>query len=71
MCTAESASSVVVCDVALPDVRRKLGEMPGVTLTHLPFEGTRVHSSGEVDTKTFRKKLSDAIAPHGGSLPAC
>jgi hypothetical protein len=60
---------VVVCDVALPDVRRAVGSLPGVTLTHLPFEGTRVHSTGEVGIEVFRSSLNDAIAPHGGSLP--
>jgi hypothetical protein len=69
VCTEKSAHEVVVCDVALPDVRRLLGDLPGVTLTHLPYEGTRVHSTGEVDTTTFRTTLSEAIAPHGGSLP--
>ena len=71
MCTSEGASTVFVCDVALPDVRRTVGSLPGVTLTHLPFEGTRVHSSGDVPVETFRATLSDAIAPHGGSLPGC
>ena len=70
MCTQKSEHEVVVCDVALPDVRRELADLPGVTLTHLPYEGTRVHSTGEVDTATFRATLSAAIAPHGGFLPA-
>ena len=70
MCTSKGAEEVVVCDVALPDVRRLLGDLPGVTLTHLPYEGTRVHSRGEIDAQVFRANLHEAIAPHGGSLPA-
>lgn len=69
MCTSESATSVVVCDVALADVRRIAGALPGVTLTHLPYEGTRVRSSGEVGAEVFRDAVNEAIAPHGGSLP--
>jgi len=69
MCTSKSESEVVVCDVALPDVRRIVGALPGVTLTHLPYEGTRVESSGEVPVQEFRGALNEAIAPHGGLLP--
>ena len=58
-----------MCDVALPDVRERVGALPGVTLTHLPFEGTRVESAGEVPVAVFREALRDAIAQHGGSLP--
>ena len=69
MCTSESPQSVVVCDVALPDVRRLLGDLPGVTLTHLPYQGTRVASAGEVPVERFRQALSEAVAPHGGTIP--
>jgi hypothetical protein len=69
MCTSHAADTVVVCDVALPDVERLVGVLPGVTLTHLPFEGTRVECDGSVDTGTFRSLVTAAIAPHGGSLP--
>jgi len=69
MCTSEAPESVVVCDVALPDVRRVAGALPGVTLTHLPYEGTRVASAGEVPVAEFRAAVNAAIAPHGGSLP--
>jgi hypothetical protein len=40
-----------------------------VTLTHLPYEGTRVQSTGEVTVEEFRVAVSEAIVPHGGSLP--
>jgi hypothetical protein len=69
MCTSEAPERVVVCDVALPDVRRLVGALPGVTLTHLPYEGTRVESAGEVPVEVFRSALDEAVAPHGGSLP--
>ena len=68
MCTSKSETEVVVCDVALPDVRRIAGALPGVTLTHLPYEGTRVESTGEVTAAEFRAAVNAAIAPHGGSL---
>jgi hypothetical protein len=70
MCTSKSDTEVVVCDVALPDVRRIAGALPGVTLTHLPYEGTRVESAGDVAVEVFRSAVAEAIAPHGGSLPA-
>lgn len=68
MCTSEAPERVVVCDVALPDVRRVVGALPGVTLTHLPFEGTRVESTGEVPVAVFREALNEAVAPHGGAI---
>jgi hypothetical protein len=66
VCTSENERSVVVCDVALPDVRRIAGALPGVTLTHLPYEGTRVESTGDV--AAFRAAVNEAIAPHGGAV---
>ena len=69
MCTQERADSVVVCDVSLPDVRRLVGVLPGVELTHLPYAGTRVASSGAMPVQAFRAALAEALAPHGGSLP--
>jgi hypothetical protein len=69
MCTSHTPESVVVCDVALPDVQQLAGSLPGVTLTHLPYEGTRVESDGTTQVEVFRAAISAAIAPHGGSLP--
>ena len=69
MCTQETADSVVVCDVSLPDVRRLVGVLPGVVLTHLPYEGTRVASMGGVPVEVFRDAVSEAISAHGGTLP--
>lgn len=69
MCTSQGPDAVVVCDVALPDVRRIAGALPGVTLTHLPYEGTRVTSAGEVPVEMFRAAVNEAISAHGGALP--
>ena len=69
MCTSHAPENVVVCDVALSDVTRLVGVLPGVTLTHLPYEGTRVQSAGSVPVEEFRAAVAEAIAPHGGSLP--
>jgi hypothetical protein len=33
MCTSHAPENVVVCDVALADVKRIAGALPGVTLT--------------------------------------
>jgi hypothetical protein len=68
MCTDEAPESVVVCDVALADVRRLAGTLPGVTLTHLPYEGTRVASAGDVPVAEFRAAVHQAISAHGGGL---
>ena len=68
MCTSQGPGVVVVCDVALPDVRRIAGALPGVTLTHLPYEGTRVESDGTIGVKAFRGAVNEAIGKHGGSL---
>jgi hypothetical protein len=69
MCTSHAPENVVVCDVALADVREQVGTLPGVTLTHLPYEGTRVESAGEVPVAVFRRPYNAAIAPQGCSLP--
>lgn len=68
MCTSHGPDEVIVCDVALPDVRRIVGTLAGVALTHLPYEGTRVANSGETATVAFRAALVEAITPHGGAL---
>lgn len=68
MCTSKAPDEVVVCDVALPDVRRLVGALSGVELTHLPYEGTAVRSTGEVPVVVFRAAINEAIAPHGGAL---
>ncbi|MDP3711331.1 MAG: hypothetical protein Q8R60_02450 [Mycobacteriales bacterium] len=69
MCTDRAPDEVVVCDVALPDVRALAGTLPGVVLTHLPHEGTRVENLGGTDTAAFRAAVQTAISRHGGALP--
>ncbi len=69
MCTREAPDSVVVCDVSLPEVRRLVGSLPGVELTHLPYEGTRVTSAGQVPVEVFQAAVREAISAHGGALP--
>lgn len=71
MCTEQSHVQVVVCDVAISGVREAIGELPGVSFTHLPYEGTRVELSGaETSTEEFRSRLHDALTPYGGGLSA-
>jgi hypothetical protein len=70
MCTDRAPDVVVVCDVALPDVRALAGSLPGVVLTHLPYEGTRVENTGGTATPDFRAAVHAAISRHGGSLTA-
>jgi hypothetical protein len=69
MCTSQASDEIVVYDVALADIRRLVGTLPGVELTHLPYEGTRVRSTGSLPVAVFREALADASAPPGGSLP--
>ncbi len=68
MCTSHAPQNVVVCDVALPDVKELVGTLPGVTLTHLPYEGTRVESDGTIGVEDFRGAVNEAIGKHGGRL---
>ncbi len=68
MCTSQGPGTVVVCDVALPDIREVVGVLPGVTLTHLPYEGTRVESDGTIGVEAFRGAVNEAIGKHGSSL---
>ena len=67
MCTEHAPTTVVVCDVAIDGVRAAFVELPGVTFTHLPYEGTRVQLE-QGDTDEFRTRLHDALTPYGGGL---
>ena len=67
MCTEHAPTTVVVCDVAISGVRDALVELPGVTFTHLPYEGTRVQLD-DGDVVDFRTRLHDALTPYGGGL---
>lgn len=70
MCTEHAPSTVVVCDVAIAGVREAFAAAPGVTFTHLPYEGTRVElDAGDSDELgAFRTRLHDALTPFGGGL---
>ncbi len=69
MCTEQTPVQILVCDVAISGVREALAELPGVTFTHLPYEGTRVALSGDVTSpEAFRGQLHEALAPFGGGL---
>jgi hypothetical protein len=67
MCTEHAPSTVVVCDVAIAGVREAFVEVPGVTFTHLEYEGTRVQLDAG-DVGEFRIRLRDALTPYGGGL---
>lgn len=67
MCTEQTPTQVVVCDVAIAGVREALAVVPGVTFTHLPYEGTRV-ALDEGDPVEFRATLHRALVPYGGGL---
>ncbi len=67
MCTEQTPVQVVVCDVAIAGVREALAVMPGVTFTHLPYEGTSVVLD-DGDTGEFRTRLHEALTPYGGGL---
>lgn len=61
MCTEESANAVVVCDVAIQDVRDALVDLPGVNFVHLEGEGTRVINTVAEYTDSFLENLRTAI----------
>lgn len=68
MCTERSPDEIVVCDVAIADVRGRLADLVGVSFVHLPYEGTLVANAAGADTIEFRRRLNDAIVGHGGGL---
>ncbi len=72
MCTEHAPTTVVVCDVAIAGVRSAFVEVPGVTFTHLPYEGTRVEldAADPGELSAFRTRLHDALTPFGGGLSA-
>ena len=61
MCTEESADTIVVCDVAIQDVRDALVDLPGISFVHLEGEGTRVINTVPAYTDSFRENLKTAI----------
>lgn len=67
MCTQTDADTVMVCDVAIADVRGALTGLPA-TFTHVDFEGTLVRSGDPAARDEFRRRMNAALAPHGGRL---
>jgi hypothetical protein len=67
MCTERDADTVMVCDVAIGDVRAALAGLPA-TFMHVDYEGTLVVSSDPAARGEFRRRVNAALAPHGGRL---
>lgn len=61
MCTEESADAIVVCDVAIQDVRDALVGLQGINFIHLEGEGTRVVNTLPDYTNTFGENVRTAI----------
>ena len=67
MCTQQDPDTVMVCDVAIADVRGALDGLPA-TFTHVDYEGTLVVSGDPAARQEFRRRINAALAPHGGRL---
>lgn len=61
MCTEESKDAIVVCDVAIQDVRDALVDLPGINFIHLEGQGTRVLNTTPDFTDLFRESVRGAI----------
>ena len=61
MCTEESKDAIVVCDVAIQDVRDALVDLPGINFIHLEGQGTRVMNTAPEYTDRFRENVRSAI----------
>ena len=70
MCTEKSPNEIVVCDVAIPDVRAALGGLAQVTFVHRPYEGTLVVNSDPAASDAFGAMVRHAIARHNGQAGA-
>ena len=68
MCTERTPDAIVVCDVAIDDVRTAMATLGNVEITHLPYEGNLVANADLANRDEFRAALAGAIAKHGGSL---
>ena len=64
MCTFENGQSIVVCDLAIHQVREAIGEAFGdaVQFTPITGQGTRVEVSPAVDAGAFQEGARAAIA---------
>ena len=61
MCTEESKDAIVVCDVAIQDVRDALANLPGINFIHLEWKGTRVMNTTPEYTDRFGENVRSAI----------
>ena len=68
MCTERTPDAIVVCDVAIDDVRAAMAPLGNVEITHLPYEGNLVAIPDSTHRDEFRAVLAGAIAKHGGFL---
>lgn len=64
MCTFENEQSILVCDVAIQQVRAAASTAFGdaVQFTPAPGQGTRVEVPPTVDTEAFQQVTREAIA---------
>lgn len=64
MCTFENEHSVLVCDIAIHQVREAVGTTFGdaVQFTPVPGQGTRVEVAPTIDEKVFQDVAREAIA---------
>ena len=64
MCTFENEHSVLVCDIAIHQVREAVSAAFGdaVQFTPAPGQGTRVEVASTIDEKVFQEVARSAIA---------
>jgi len=64
MCTFENEHSVLVCDIAIHQVREAVGTAFGdaVQFTPTPGQGTRVEAPPTIDEEAFQEVTRAAIA---------
>ena len=64
MCTFKDEQTVMVCDVAIGQVRKRLQETFGeaVQYTHVDGKGTLVQASSTIDSTQFQAVTREAIA---------
>jgi hypothetical protein len=64
MCTFENEHSVVVCDIAIQQVRAAVSAAFGDAFQYTPItgQGTRVEARPSIDEETFQEVARSAIA---------
>jgi hypothetical protein len=64
MCTFENEHSVVVCDIAIQQVRAAVSAAfgDGIRYTPIAGQGTRVEARPSIDEETFQEVARSAIA---------